>query len=537
MTLPPLHRSTAPPPPALPVAVALGFVVLYFLLDWVSFVHPMRGTNITAWNPHAALAVALLARFPTAWWLVACTLAAAAVARALPGFSMADVMASIATAVGYVAAARALVHWLGPIPRLATRRAYASFVVIVALGASLIATLYVGALAVGGFPSPERLPLALSRRWIGEFVSLLVTLPALLAVADATRRAETLAMLRSVEWWLVAGTAMATAYVVFARPADEQFKLFYLLFLPVAWGAARFAHAGAVWSAVLVQALLILAVQSAPYQPLTVFELHMLMAALGATGLLLGATVEERQQSEEALRASLHAAAAADMAAALAHELNQPLTALRTYARAVQMLADRDTPPREAPEQSLREVAGKVVDEVTRAGAVVQRLRDFFKQHGTELQPTEVEPLIDDVLRAQEMHAQAAGVALHGQCTPGLAAVWMDRVQIQVVLRDLIVNAIDAAREQSAVAPAVAVSVSTRAGQLVVEVKDNGAGLAVEELPHAFESRSSSKPGGMGIGLAISRAIVEAHEGRMWAEPGPGGKFFFSLPAQQADHG
>jgi two-component system sensor kinase FixL len=140
------------------------------------------------------------------------------------------------------------------------------------------------------------------------------------------------------------------------------------------------------------------------------------------------------------------------------------------------------------------------------------------------------------VLRAQEMHAHAAGVALHGQCDHDLAAVWMDRVQIQVVLRNLIANAIDAARAQTALDPVVAVNASTRGGQLVVEVQDNGAGLAVEELPHAFESRSSSKPGGMGIGLAISRAIVEAHEGRMWVEPGPGGRFFFSLPTQQADH-
>jgi two-component system sensor kinase FixL len=532
MTSPSLPHAT--PRQGLPMAVALGFVVLYFLLDWVSFVHPMRGTHITAWNPHAALVVALLARFPTAWWLVVGTLAAAALARTLPGFGLAEVAASAVTALGYVATARALAHWLGPTPPGATRRAFASFVVIIAVGAALIAVLYVGALGASGFPWAERLPLALSRRWLGDFVSLLVTLPALMVLADATRRAETVAMLRSVEWWLVAGTAMVTAYMVFARPADEQFKFFYLLFLPVAWGAARFAHAGAVWSAVLVQTLLILAVQSAPYQPLTVFELHMLMAALGAMGLLLGATVEERQQSEEALRASLHAAAAADMAAALAHELNQPLTALRTYARAVQMLAERQDAS--ASSTQLQEVAGKVVDEVTRAGAVVQRLRDFFKQHSTDLQPTEVAPLIGDVLRAQEMHAQAAGVALRGQCDPDLAAVWMDRVQIQVVLRNLIANAIDAARAQTALDPVVAVNASTRGGQLVVEVQDNGAGLAVEELSHAFESRSSSKPGGMGIGLAISRAIVEAHEGRMWAEPGPGGRFFFSLPTQQADH-
>jgi len=251
--------------------------------------------------------------------------------------------------------------------------------------------------------------------------------------------------------------------------------------------------------------------------------------------LLLGATVDEREQAEQALRASLHVAAAADMAAALAHELNQPLTALRTYAKASQLLAQRlgDTPRPE--HESLLDVSAKLVSEANRAGEVVKRLRDFFRQRGTHLQPTGLAPLIDEVLASQAMRAQAVQVALECECDPALPAVWMDRVQIEVVLRNLVSNAIDAAAEHEALAPLVRVRASAKGALALVEVRDSGPGIAVEELPHIFESRRSSKPGGMGIGLVISRSIVEAHEGRLWAEPGPGGKFFFSLPLSAAE--
>ena len=524
-----------PPLPSLPASTVAGFVLLYFLLDWVSFVHPMRGTYITAWNPQAAVAVALLTRSPRYWWLVACTLAATAASRDLPALALPEVLAALSLTLGHVLTAAALRRWLGSLPSLGNRGAYLVFLAIAVAGAALNAALYVGALGLLGNSASGRLPTAFMRSWIGDAVSLIVTLPAVFALSDRTRRMQALAMLGTLEWWLVAGAAALGAYAVFSGPAEEQFKLFYLLFLPVAWGAARFGHAGAVWSAALVQALLIVAVQGAPYQPLTVFELHMLMAALGATGLLLGATVDEREQAEQALRASLHAAAAADMAAALAHELNQPLTAMRSYARATQLLARQPGTAAPGRGEALADVTGKLVHEVNRAGDVVKRLRDFFRQRGTALQRAEVGPLVEEVLSAQALRAQSERVRLSAHCAPGLPPVWMDRVQVEVVLRNLVANALDAASRPGADDAFVAVQASLKGGEILVEVRDSGPGIAVEELPHVFESRGSSKPGGMGIGLMIARSIVEAHEGRLWAEPGPGGKFFFTLPLWAED--
>ena len=107
---------------------------------------------------------------------------------------------------------------------------------------------------------------------------------------------------------------------------------------------------------------------------------------------------------------------------------------------------------------------------------------------------------------------------------------WIDRVQIEVVVRNLVVNAVDAAADGSRGAPGVEVRLSHSEKAVLLEVNDTGRGISPEELPGLFDSRPSSKPGGMGIGLFISRAIVESHDGRLWADAGTAGRFRLSLP-------
>jgi len=539
MASPPLRRLFPLPGASsvrLPAAAIAGYVLVYVLLDWISYVHPMRGLNITPWNPQAALAVALLMWRPGGWWLVGLTLAATdALVRGMPASWAAGAASSTVLTFGYAVTAAALRRWLGPDPHIATRKAFLIFVLVAAAGAALNAALYVGALAAFDIPARDRLLPAFQRGWIGDTVSLIVVLPLLFVLRSWQRRNETLAMLRTLECWLVVLAAVVAAYAVFGQSTEDQFKFFYLLLMPVVWGAARFGAIGAVWSAALVQVLLIVAVQSTQYTPLTVFELHMLMAALAATGLLLGTTVDERAEAQRALRASLHLAAAGDMAAALAHELNQPLTALSTYAQASQLLVGKLGTEQRALSAPLADVTAKLVHEAGRASDVVKRLRDFFRTRSTELQATDVAALIGDVIRSQSARAAAMKVDLAWLCDPALPAVLLDRVQIEVVLRNLVANALDAAGQDTAGAARVAVDARVRDDQLVIAVTDSGPGVPAAGLPQLFDTRVvSSKPGGMGIGLGISRTIVEAHGGRLWAEPGPGGKFFFSIPLATA---
>ena len=511
-------------------ALGAGFVVLFLLMDWVSFVHPMRDTSITPWNPQAALAVALLAWQPRRWWLVAATLVLAALLRGWPAPMAAELSAAAGLSVAYLALALALRRWRGPLPTITTRRDFIVFLLLVSAGSALSALLFVGpVIALGALPA-DRWATAIVRGWTGDAVGLIITLPVVVALCDRSRRAETRAMLATLEWWLVCALALLAAWAVFGRALEDQFKFFYLLLLPVAWAAARFGYVGAAWSAAAVQVLLILAVQSSPYRPPTVFDLQMLMCVLGAMGLLLGATVDERDQSERALRASLHVAAAGDMAAALAHELNQPLTALRSYARSVQLLAEHGGPGAAPHTPPLDQVAGKLVQEADRAGEVVRRLRDFFRHRGTELQPVDLGELLQAVVESQRPRAEAASVRIATDVAAGLPPVWIDRVQIEVVIRNLIANAVDAAAEGARAAARVEARLSQVGKALLLAVDDSGPGLLPEQLAGLFESRPSTKPGGMGIGLVISRAIVESHDGRLWAEAGSAGRFRMSLP-------
>lgn len=514
-----------------------AFLAAFVLLDWASFFHPMSGLDITPWNPQTALAVALLLWWPRAWWLVAlAVLCADAVVRPAQLAWAATPVSAMLQSLGYLLVALGLRRWIGTHPRLASRREFLTFLLVIGAGALASAVLHVAALAPFGQPQPERIPLAIYRAWVGDGVGLLVTLPFLLVVASAEQRAATLAMARTAEFWAVALVACAGTFIVFSQTLEEQFKFFYVLFLPVAWGAARFGVLGAVWTATLVQLLLAGAVQSARYRPLTVFELQMLMAALAATGLLLGTIAEEREEAARKLRLSLRMAAAGDMAAALAHELNQPLAAMSSYARAMQLLVERlDGPARHAA-HPLDEVSAKLVAEAARAGEVVKRLRNFFRDQTTELQPAALPDLLAGVTGSQQERARALGVRLECFCAAPLPALLLDPVQIAVVLRNLVANALEAA---SAAPPAqgtawVRLHAALRADDVLLEVRDSGPGLPAEDTEAVFEDRRSAKPGGMGVGLSISRAIVEAHGGRLWAEPGPGGRFLLSLPVSEA---
>src|SRR5688572_12919615 len=149
-SLPTLWRATA-----LPAHMAAAYVFLYLALAWVSFVHPMTGLNITPWNPQSALAVGLLLRRPGAWWLVwfAASCAEGVVAAAPVPWSAA-LLSSAALTVGYAITARALAHWLGREPDVATRRQFVAFLLVVGAGALVTALLHVLALTAFGIPQP-----------------------------------------------------------------------------------------------------------------------------------------------------------------------------------------------------------------------------------------------------------------------------------------------------------------------------------------------------------------------------------------------
>lgn len=509
------------------------FLAAYVALSWISFVYPMRGLNITPWNPQAALAVAFLfvhgGAWPLVWLAVACAEAFIGTER-MPFAAL--VVSTGALSAGYAAIAAGMRRWLGGELPAIGRRSAIVFLALAGGGVLLASALRAGALWAMGVVALERVPAVVHRASIGDGVGLIVVLPVLFVLASARQRALTGAMLRSFESWAIVLVTCLAVVGVFQQDAEQQFKLFYLLFVPVVWASTRFGAVGAVWSAALVQGLLIAAVHTGQYLPLTVFEFQVLVAGLTCVGILLGAIVDERQAAEEALRASLRLAAAGDMAAALAHELNQPLTAMGTYARVSQMLARR-LGTQDPDARGMLEVADKLAAEAARAGEVVNRLRRFFRERSTELQTTEVPDLLEEAVRSQAARAGELRVRLSLGGHEAVPPVWVDRVQISVVLRNLLANAIEAASDPQRPPDAprwVELRVQRQGEEVRVTILDSGAGLTPGQARAVFEAPGSSKPGGMGIGLAISRAIVEAHGGRLWAEAGSPGTFRFTLP-------
>ena len=310
----------------------------------------------------------------------------------------------------------------------------------------------------------------------------------------------------------------------------RSLKFFYLLFLPLIWVATRWGLMGAAAASLAIQGGVIFAAQSTAYPALTVFELQTLLIALTITGLFLGITVDERQRADDELRHSLRLAAAGEMSAALAHELNQPLAALANYVQAARILAGPALPDRR-----LLETLDKVAVEAKRASDVVRRLRDFFRTGATDLRFGSLPDVTHEVVGSFRERAAGLGVALHERVEADVPEVLMDRVQIEVVLRNLVANGIDAAAGSSGAPRSVAIEIARR-GEAFVQaiVRDSGGGIANSTRESVFEPFWSSKPTGMGMGLAISRAIVEAHGGALWAETQGHGAFCFTLPIADA---
>jgi signal transduction histidine kinase len=335
------------------------------------------------------------------------------------------------------------------------------------------------------------------------------------------------ARLRSVlSSWETAGyTALAVVmlWVTFGNGSSAEFQYFYFLFLPVIWAAARQGLSGAATSAFILQAGVIFAVEWLNLVAVTVLEFQMLGAVLALVGFFIGVVVDEQRLAVEKLKQTLHLAAAGEMAAALAHELNQPMTALAAYGNACEHLLARGETG-----EALRDAIRRMVAESTRAAEVVRRVRDFFRTGATRLESIDVGTLIASAATRFSERVIAEGVELHVAAPPTLVLV--DRLQIELVLRNLLANAFDAVALRPSGTRRIDVNVDADTDSITIMVRDSGHGLSASAAGNLFEPFTSTKSSGLGLGLIISRALVEAHGGKLWAEGGDCGIFRFSLP-------
>lgn len=506
----------------------LAFVVAYVVLDWASYLHPMYGLNITPWNPSLALGMAYWLR--VGWlavipWFTA-ILIGEAVVRGLPATLPITLLLAAMLTLSYGMIAEILRHFATK-EVLRDRRRLLSWLAIVMIGTLITSAIYVSMLfLLGLIPVADR-TVAYVRFWVGDCVGIVVTMPFFLLLFDAPERLSGLLL----QWETTAyGVLAAIAlWISFGLGGAVEFQYFYLLFLPIVWAAARQGMSGAALAAFFLQAGIIVAVQWQNLVAVTVFELQTLGAVLACVGFFIGTMVDEKQRVSDELRQTLRLAAAGEMAGALAHELNQPLTALSTYGLACQQLMKRG-----ASDEQLRETVGRMVEESHRAAEVVRRLRDFFRTGATQLERIGVSELVASVTAQFDKRAVHEGIDLVQEVPDGYR-ILADRLQVEVILRNLLDNAFDAVAERPMGERRVRLRSFRRGGsELCIRVEDSGAGIASSHAANLFKAFQSTKSSGLGLGLAISRAIAEAHGGCLTAETGSGGVFLLTLPLEGA---
>lgn len=219
-----------------------------------------------------------------------------------------------------------------------------------------------------------------------------------------------------------------------------------------------------------------------------------------------------------------------EMASTLAHEINQPLTAISNYLKGSQRLLERiegESVP------VLRDALGKAADQTLRAGHIIRRLREFVSRGESEPRVESLSKLIEDASTLALIGARENGVAVSFRLDPRADMVFADRIQIQQVLVNLVRNAIESMAESP---DERRLEVATSAGYGVAEiaVSDTGPGLAPEVASNLFRPFVTTKRKGMGLGLSICRTIVEAHGGKIWVEARAGGGTIFRFTLRSA---
>jgi C4-dicarboxylate-specific signal transduction histidine kinase len=238
---------------------------------------------------------------------------------------------------------------------------------------------------------------------------------------------------------------------------------------------------------------------------------------------------ERLRQAEADLTHISRVTTMGELTASLAHEINQPITAAVTNANAcLRWLAGDDPDVEEA-----REAASRIIKDGTRAADIISRIRLLFKKGVPQRESVDVNEVIQEMIVLLRGEAARYSIPIRADLAAGLPKVKADRVQLQQVFMNLMLNGIDAIKEMSAAGELTVKSEGAESG-LMISVSDTGVGVPLEQADQIFNAFFTTKPHGIGMGLPISRSIVEAHGGRLWAAANSprGTSFQFTLPSE-----
>lgn len=528
------------------VLLPCALIGLYLGLEWLSFLHEHEGLPVTPWNPALGMmfAVIMLKGAPFGLVLfVSAALAQAIVLQSSLGWPVILAVAGVVAGsyTGVASLTRNLLR-SGP-PGFHTRDI--AIVISSGLAGAILSSLLLAMLmlSIRHLDSGEMLRTA-GLLALGDAIGIAVVTPLVLRMVGRREVGHVLPSKLLVELAAYILVIILGLAIIMQPEQPLRQSLLYLLFLPVVVAAIRHGIDGACAALTIAQLGLVGFLHLYGFDLNRFTEYQLLMLVMTVTVLLVGAVVSERDaadvaaqdaaqrlqelQNEAARTARLNLVSG--MATALAHEINQPLTAARALARSVDQLVKAEDGDRS---RTMRNVAA-MVEQIDHAAAVVRRMRQFLQRGEPDVASVDPRRLVEDALALIQAHASAERIALHVRIQGDVPSVLADRIQIQQVVLNLVRNAIDAITEIGRADGRITIEI-TRAPsgrELEIGVRDNGAGIAPDRLDTIFVPLSTTKEHGLGLGLSICQTIVQAHGGRIWASATSpeGTEIRFSLP-------
>jgi two-component system, LuxR family, sensor kinase FixL len=525
-----------------------GVIAAYVLLEWLSFIHEYKGVPITPWNPGLGLVFGLIVLFGARYATVLFAGAVIAEIVILRSNLWWPIILALTTIIagGYGLVAQVVRGHLRLDAGLNRLRDVVLLLLSGVIGAALVAVFICLLLLADQELDLADVLIAAGPLLIGDIIGIAVITPLTLRLALRPQPLlDHISLRMLLEFLLFVAVVIATLWVIVAAGPNGS-KLFYVMFLPVVVAAVRYGLDGACIALTVTQLALVGLLHLYGYEANAFAEFQLLMLILSATGLTVGVVVTERRHADETVRAverqlrakELEAAQAARFnlvsgtAAALAHEINQPMTAARALARAVQELLRGPVPNLARIEANI----GNLIIQIDHAGGVVQRMREFLRRGRPHSSTVAIRELLTNALALAGPEAASKDISTTLDAPDDLPVVHGDAVQLQQVVLNLVRNAEEAvadARTPNGHITVVARRLEAPA-RIEISIVDNGPGITAEVVGRLFHPLTTSKADGLGLGLSISASIVEAHGGRIWLQTGNAGatEFRFSLPLE-----
>jgi two-component system sensor kinase FixL len=525
--------------------MAAGLLLAFVGFEWLSFMHEYKGVPVTPWNPGLGILFAGIMMYGAVYGLVLFTgvvIAETVVLRTGLAWPL-IVMIAVVIAISYTTAAFVARNYLRLDIRLNSLRDVLVLLGVAVAGAAVCSLLLSLLLLADRNIDAADLANSVLPMFVGDVIGIAVMTPLMLRLSNwraVLQRGLSAAQVLELSLY---GLIIATAlWLIVGSGRPNDYKYFSVLFLPVAAVGARHGIDGACGTLAAIQIGLVTALHAYGYDAATFVEFQIVMFVLMATGLVVGVVVNQRWQADAAARQAearlaesrAEAARAArfnlvgGMASALAHEINQPLTAARALARSVEHILSADDRDAERAAANVR----MMVVQVDHAAGVVRRMREFLRRGQPHTSTLDIKDLLREALQLAQSDLAANAIDVDLNVAPGLPHMFGDRIQLQQVVLNLLRNAADSILDARSAKGRISIAATRANDTLEVSILDNGAGIPPDSK--LFEPLSSSKPEGLGLGLSISSSIIEAHGGRLWLQSGEPGatEFRFSLPLQ-----